>query len=374
MEMKDLKPTWENMRAGIEAQVPLVRDMTQPLHRQVKQKLQDVQMPSRVYLVGCGDSWASGLATRLAFERWAGVPTEVLPAMEFSRYFIDYAPPQSLVIATSNYGRTSRTIECVMQANARGLQTIAVTANLDSPIAREADIVLDLAYSERSFAPGTSSYIATLLILYSAALFFGERNGNLVSSETEIILKQIADLAGPMQQTLEAAEGPIEELAQRVQIGDGISFLGAGPNYGTARFAASKLYESTRLPAISQELEEWAHEGFFFTTPNTYTFVMAPQGAGLDRGREQLSAIKAMDSFGVAVCEVEDSKTQALANLSLPIYGRPPEILSPLLYCLSAELFALRFATAKKITLLGFDDELWVRVNFPQIYESQIKS
>ena len=373
-DMRDLNPTWENMRAGIEAQVALVRDMTHPIYRQVKEKLQDVPVPSRVYLLGCGDSWASGLATRLAFERWAGVPTEALPAMEFSRYLIDYAPPQSLVVATSNYGRTSRTIECVIQARACDLKTVAVTANPESPIAREADFVLDLTYSERSFAPGTSSYIASLLILYSLALFLGEREGRLVTSEVESILKQIADLASPMQQTLEAAETPVKQLVQRVQSDSGICFLGAGPNYGTARFSASKMFEANRQQAISQELEEWAHEGFFFTDPNTYTFVLAAQGAGLDRAREQLSAIKAVDSYGVALCEVQDSETQALADLTFPVFGRPDEILSPLLYCLSAELFALQFAITNNITLLGFDDERWVRVNFPQIYASRIKS
>jgi glucosamine--fructose-6-phosphate aminotransferase (isomerizing) len=372
MDMTNIDLKWQNMRAGIEAQVPFLRDGTRASYRQIKSKLAAMSLPERVYLVGCGDSWYSGMCTRLAFEEWAGVSTEALQAMEFSRYLVNYAPPNSLVIATSNSGRVSRTIECVKRGRARGLKTVALTSALDSAIAQQAEYVFDLGYAERRFGPGTNSYMASLLTSYILALHLGELSGQLSTSDVEAKLNQISGLSDAMQQTIDAADRPLERLVQQIPFEAKIAFIGAGPNYGTAFFSMAKMIEAARHNTIGQELEEWAHEQYFVTGTDTYTFVLAPRGAGLDRAREQLRAVRDMGSYAIAVCEDDDHETKALADLSLPVFGHPDEILSPLLYCVAAELFALHFAVAKNLIMLGFDDEHRKQVNFRQIFNSQI--
>jgi glutamine---fructose-6-phosphate transaminase (isomerizing) len=374
MNMNDMDLQWENMRAGIEAQVPFVRDGARASFQQAQEKLGGLAMPSRIYLVGCGDSWYCGLATRLAFESWVGVPTESVQAMEFSRYLIDFAPADSLVIAVSNSGRVARTVECVARARARGMATIALTSNQDSPISREADHVIDLGYAERRFGPGTSSYMASLINLYTIALFLGQHSGRLTPGEAEQKLNEISSLADGMQQTLDAIDGPLADLAPRVPFEAHICFLGAGPNYGTAFFAMAKMIEAAQHNTVGQELEEWAHEQYFVTGPGAYTFVLAPRGAGLDRAREQLYAIRAVGGYAIAVCEPDDEETQALADLSLPVFGQPDELLSPILYCLAGELFALHFAQSRQLVMLGFNDEQRKQVNFQQIFDSKIVS
>lgn len=372
MDMDNIDLKWENMRAGIDAQVPFVRDGTRASYQQAAETLAELAVPSRIYLVGCGDSWYCGMATRFAFEAWTGIPTESLQAMEFSRYAIEYAPDGGLVIATSNSGRVSRTIECVTRARERGIPTVALTSNFDSDIAQAADFVVDLGYAERRFAPGTSSYMASVINLYTIALHIGTLTGRLTAHNVADQLDVIASLADAMEQTLEAVDEPLAELGARVPLDARIAFLGAGPNYGTAFFSMAKMIESAQHNTIGQELEEWAHEQYFVTDEYTYTFVLAPRGAGLDRAREQLYAVREMNSFAVVACAHDDEETQRLADLHLPIFGRPDELLSPILYCLPAELFALHFARSKNMKMLGFDDEHRKQVNFRQIFESKI--
>lgn len=162
MNLEDIDLKWQNMLAGIKAQVPFVRDSSTVIYENIKSKLNLKKAPSKVYLVGCGDSWYCGMATRLALEDWAGIPTEALQALEFSCYLVHYAPKDSLVMAISNSGRVSRTIEAVAQARKRGLVTIAGTSNLKEGLSQVADYTIDLAYSERRFAPGTCSYMGSL--------------------------------------------------------------------------------------------------------------------------------------------------------------------------------------------------------------------
>ena len=367
----DLK--WQNMLAGIRAQVPFVRNSPRLIYEQIKASLNLKTIPTKVYLTGCGDSWYCGMATRFAFEEWAGIPTEALQALEFSRYLVQYAPKGSLVVAISNSGRVSRTIEAVVQAKKRGLTTVAGTSNLSEGLSQEADYVIDLAYSERRFAPGTSSYMASMVVEYCLAIYLAELNGRLDAAQVQAKLNEICTAADGMEETIEKGLPIAENLAAGVKLTDPVIFLGGGPNYGTAFFSMAKLIEAARIGAVGQELEEWAHEQYFVTNEHTTTFVLAPPGASVDRAREQMYAIRQMGSTCVAVCHPGDVDTQMLADVILPVYGDTSEILSPLSYCIAGELYAFFLATLNHVTMLGFDNPKIKEVNFQQIFGSQIR-
>lgn len=367
----DLK--WQNMLLGIKAQVPFVRDSPKSIYEEIKSKLNLKKAPSKVYLVGCGDSWYCGMATRLAFETWAGLPTEALQALEFSRYLVDFAPNDSMVIAISNSGRVSRTIEAVALARKRGLLTVAGTSNLQEGLSQVAEYTIDLAYSERRFAPGTSSYMASLVVEYCLAVYLAELNGRMNEQQVQAKLEEISAVADGMQKTIDAGLPILEKLATDASLTDQVVFLGGGPNYGTAFFSMAKLIEATRTAAVGQELEEWAHEQYFITNKQTITFVLAPLGASVDRAREQMYAIHEMGSTCVAVCHPDDRETQALADIVVPVFGDTSEILSPLSYCIAGELYAFFLATVNNVTMLGFDNPHIKEVNFRQIFGSKIQ-
>lgn len=366
----DLK--WQNMIAGIEAQVAFISQSPYTVYEQVKERLALKEAPERVYLVGCGDSWYCGIATRLAFESWSGTPTEALQSLEFSRYYGTYGPRNSLVVAISNSGRVSRTIEAVMQAHKRGMKTVAGTSALDSAIAKEADLTLDLGYAERRFAPGTSSYMASMLLEYCIALYIAVVNNHMTEAQAKAKLDEISAHGDFIQKTIDADKPILEELAAQVQLTDKTIFIGGGPNYGTAFFSRAKMFEAARVSSAGQELEEWAHEQYFITGKDTYMFVLSPNGASVDRAREQLWAANEMNSTTVAVCDVDDKETSALGKVHVPVFSGTDEAISPLCYCVPGELFAFFFAVQKNLTMLGFNDPHIKEVNFQQIFNSKI--
>src|SRR5438445_744992 len=211
MDMTKIDLAWANMIAGIEAQEPYLREAPFVLYEQLK-RLAISERPSRVYLTGCGDSWYCGMATRFAFEEWAGIATEPSQAMEFSRYLVHHAPTDALVVAISNSGRVSRTIEAVKRADQRGIETLAGTADMASGIARAARFAVDLGYAERRFAPGTSSYLASLVLLYCLAVRLGELGGRLGPAAARAKLEEISELAQAMRETIAAQRPLLEEL------------------------------------------------------------------------------------------------------------------------------------------------------------------
>jgi glucosamine 6-phosphate synthetase-like amidotransferase/phosphosugar isomerase protein len=365
MENRELK--WDNMLAGINAQPDYLREgAARALHDAALDL--PLRVPSRIYLVGCGDSHYAGLATRFAFEAWTGIPTEALESLEFSRYAVHSAPSDALVIAVSNSGRVVRTVECARVASERGIATLGVTYHAESPLAQTASMVLPWTYPDVGFGPGTLSYLASLVGLYALAARLGELTGRLPDAAPK--LDAIAGCADDLSETI-AANGPAAERVASTLTSDGlICIIGGGPNYATALFGMAKFIEAAAYPAVGQELEEWAHEQYFCTRAGTTTLVLAPPGNGVDRAREQLQAVRDMEGQALVVCDARDDATAALADAVLPIRAPTDELLSPLVTAVPLELLALRFAQRLGRTMLGFDDDRRRAVNFRQIFGS----
>lgn len=369
---KDVELKWENMYKGIEAQAEWLRGGPRELYQQAQAKLNGAA-PPRIYLVGCGDSHYCGLATRYAFESWTGIPTEALESLEFSRYAVNYAPAGSWVICVSNSGRVARTVESAIFARERNLFPIGVTYNADSRLAQNAKATLVYRYTDVGFGPGTISYMASVGALYALALRAGELSGRLSAAHIELKLSALERQAGAIEATIAACEGAAAQLGTATAEQTPIHIIGGGPNYGTALFGMAKFIEAARVGAVGQELEEWAHEQYFCTGNGTLTVVIAPPGAGTDRAREQLQAVRDVGGKAAVICAPDDAETAALADVVLPVAGVADELLSPIAYCVPLELFAYHFASSKGMTMLGFNDPNRMQVNFRQIFGSQIK-
>jgi glutamine---fructose-6-phosphate transaminase (isomerizing) len=369
MDKRELK--WEHMLAGITSQPAYLRLGAARALYEAAAKL-PLGRPSRIYLVGCGDSHYCGLATRFAFERWTGIPTEALESLEFSRYAVESAPADALVVAVSNSGRVARTVECALFARQRGIASLGLTYVADSRLAQTASMVLPWTYEDVGFGPGTLSYLASLVALYAVALRLGLESGRLASQEVAQYLEAIAGTGDAVERTIAACRPAAEEMALTIDPTRALSVIGGGPNYGTALFGMAKFIEAAAFNAVGQELEEWAHEQYFCTGPGTHTLVIAPAGASLDRSREQLRAVRDVGGHAIAICDPSDTETTNLADGVLPVTSVGDELLSPIVNAIPVELAALAFAQRLGRTMLGFDDTRRQEVNFRQIFDSAI--
>jgi glucosamine--fructose-6-phosphate aminotransferase (isomerizing) len=348
---------WENMLAGIRMQADWLRHGPEELLEDAR-RLLDGPAPPRIYLTGCGDSHYAGLAARLAFERWSGIPTQAVESLELSRYELELAPAGSWAVCVSNSGRVVRTVEAAGEARRRGLLAIGVTFDAESPLAAAVEATLAYRYDDPGFGPGTISYVASLAALYAIAVRAAELAQRPVEPDFQ---------ADAVAATLEVCEPVAERLAQELPDAAKVDFVGGGPSFGTACFGRAKMIEAAHGPGGAHELEEWAHEEFFCTGPEVTTIVVAPPGAAHDRAVEQLTAAREIGATAVAVC-APGSPAAAAADVVLPVVGDPPEELSPLPYCVPLELLAYHYASARGLTMLGFDDERRKALNFRQIF------
>lgn len=291
--------------------------------------------------------------------------------MEFSRYHVDYAPAESLLVAISNSGKVSRVIECVVKARKRGIKTIAVTKNTDSKLALQADSVLQAIVPPMpSGAVGTRSYTASLLGAYLIALQIGKKKGKLDKTAYETVCGQIHRLAQTMQRIIETQQSVLLDYVNEHPVENNLVIIGAGPNYGTAMFGAAKVLEAVNLDCTPQMLEEWAHLQFHTVYENKYTIVLAPTGRGMTRALEQIRGIK--DTGGSVICLSDDTSLESKCDFFIPM-PQAAEELTPYLYCIPLEFIATYLSLKLgKSMRMRMDD--WLKeVNFRQIFDSAVE-
>jgi glucosamine--fructose-6-phosphate aminotransferase (isomerizing) len=306
----------------------------------------------RTYLTGCGDSYYAAMAAKLAVERWTGLPTEVLPSMEFSRYAVSTAGPGSLVVCLSNSGRVSRTIEAAKLARSTGATVVAITGRSESSLAAEADVVLSQLVETPDLPSGAGSlglanYLVSLLGLYELARQLGERNGHLDTARSAALFDAMHATPAAIEATFDAADEAATTVAGSLVAEPVAYVLGAGPSLAAALFGCAKFYEQPQFEGIPQELEEFAHLQYFMVTEGTAVVFVAPPGLSRDRAVELFEAIQLRGGVVTAIGDIADEEMAQAADHWIPMAGGElPEELSPVYTVVPLELLADSIASA----------------------------
>src|SRR5918997_44128 len=114
-----MKQDAKHIITQVESLPELIRTEFETLDMRVRRLLNHNECLSvkRIVITGSGDSHMAGLATELAFEQIAGIPTEPMTGMQAGRYASPYFetqfPRNPLLIAISVSGTVARTREAV---------------------------------------------------------------------------------------------------------------------------------------------------------------------------------------------------------------------------------------------------------------------
>lgn len=247
----------------------LLRQQYEDLEPKVRKVLTTPEIFSiqHIVLTGCGDSHAAAMAVKYTFEALTGLPTEVVPAIELSRYYreekLGGAPADPLVIAVSNSGSVARVGEAIQRVVKHGAFALAVTGNRGSILGSSASRILDLAIPAFPSCPGTRSYLVSLLALHLLAIRIGEVRGRYTMDQAMAYRYDILAQADKLEEMLPEMDRQMLALASAWKDKEAFDLVGAGPDFSTAWFGQAKVYEATGRYAMSINTEEWLHLNFF---------------------------------------------------------------------------------------------------------------
>lgn len=319
----------DTMRREIEAQPRVLAELLPTLRSNL---LRPERQPGRVLAGGCGDSFFAAYALSGTFDELA-IPYVPVTAQELVSYA--HIARDDLVILISISGETARTVEAAHVTAAAGADTLAITCNPVSSLARASRSTLVLPYQPISRkTPHTLDYTVTLLALALTAERVAGQKIDALAQLPELMGTAIANLVNP-------AEAAARGVTERTKF----FFLGAGPHRGTAMYGAAKFYEAGGLIALHEETENFVHGMNFMLEPGDIVSLIAPSDPALYRVQE---LVNGLNELGAVVVSHSDADIGTQHVLRLP---QMPRNLFPFLACLGPQLLCHAVAQALGLNL-----------------------
>lgn len=356
----------------------LFRETTRNVTRQLEEKItgETLKGITNFYLTGCGDSLFEAFAAANIFEKYTGLRTEAIEALEFSKYRAGFVQPGTMVFCISNSGGASRTIETVQSANAAGAFTVAVSGNDKSVLAQEARLLIHRPVPQFPGVLGNcgrvvrnmAEYVLSLHVLYLVGLHIAVVLGKLSGEERDRLVSLLLEQPANILKTARACAKPICEYVEKYRDEQAFFFLGAGPNYATALFGSAKLHEDVPVNGVGEWMEEWCHLQYFLSLNEehkSHLCLIAAPGKSRNRAAEIAASARSMDVPVLELRSEGDSSPVLDGVVTLPVCdGGVPEMFSPMVYCTPLQLLGIYWALergAESVPLSRADDYKLIR-------------
>jgi glucosamine--fructose-6-phosphate aminotransferase (isomerizing) len=273
------------------------------------------------YLLGAANGLSVGLATPSLFTIYQQVP-------KFRN---------ALVLGISQSGQSPDIVAVLEEAKKQGVLTVAITNDIGSPLAQNADHAIQMNAGVEKSVAATKTYTSSLMII--AMLSAGLAGASSLWEEIRAIPEAT-------RQTLELDQAALE-AATRWRFADRCVVIGRGYNYATAFELALKLKELTYIIAEPYSPADLLHGPFAIVERDFPVLVIAPHGVMLPNISHLLSELHQAGADSLIISDDEETMRLGDARLHLPY--RVPEWLSPITAVIAGQLFAIRLTTVKKL-------------------------
>ncbi|MEP6852248.1 MAG: SIS domain-containing protein [bacterium] len=281
--------------------------------------------PRFVLIAARGTSDHAGLYGKYLAEIRMGLPAGLASPSTMTVYGSRPDLSDVLFLAISQSGGSPDLVDSVAAARSCGALTVAVTNNVDSPLATAAELEIDVRAGHERAVAATKSYTAELLALY--LLLAGGDPGGQGAAESAAALPDAAaaTLAGSAAIT----------AAARYRFVDHLVTTARGYSYPTAREAALKLMETSYLGAQAFSGADLLHGPMAMIGPDVPVLAVTSAGRG---GAAMAPVLDRLQQIGADVLQIGPP-----SGLPLVTEGVPEELL-PVLEILPLQQLAWRLA------------------------------
>lgn len=293
-----------------------------------------------VVIAARGSSDNAATYAKYLFGAVADLPTSLATPSLFTLY---KRPPDlagALVVGISQSGQSTDIVEVILEGHRQGVPTLAVTNNVQSPLAEAAADVIDIHAGEEKSIAATKTYTAQLVAL--ALLASCWVNDARCVEEIKRLPEQIA-------QTL-ALDEVVRARAERYRYVRDCVVIGRGYNYATAFEIALKLKELTYIVAEPYSSADFRHGPIALVESGFPGICIMPSGRAYNHVFQLASDLKARGAELLVISEQDAALDLATTPFRLP--AGVPEWLSPVACVIPGQLLAYHLTLAK-----GFDPD-----------------
>jgi glucosamine--fructose-6-phosphate aminotransferase (isomerizing) len=244
----------------------------------------------------------------------------------------------ALVVGISQSGQSPDIVSVIEEGHRQGCLTLAITNEPDSPLARAANLLLDIQAGEEKAIAATKTYTNELMAIAMIS-------ATLSSSKTH--KRDLEKVSSWAQQVLKQDES-IARLAERYRYMRQCVVLGRGFNYCTAFEWALKLKELTYTVAEPYSSADFQHGPIAMVEGGFPILAVSPRGKVQDSMLEMLGRLQG-DHQAELVVISDDKRALTLAQSPIQLPTGMPEWLTPIVGIIPAQLFTYDLTKAKGI-------------------------
>jgi glutamine---fructose-6-phosphate transaminase (isomerizing) len=296
---------------------------------------------SFVFLAARGTSDNAGRYANYLWGAYNAIPVALATPSLFTFY---QKPPRlknAIVLGVSQSGKSPDIVSVLKEGRKQGCLTLAITNDPDSPLANEADFVIDIQAGAEKAVAASKTYTAELLAMamLSTALEKDKQRE-----------EELEKVPGWAEKILTLTEH-IKDLAQRYLFLEHCVVLGRGFNYSTAFEWSLKLKELTYVVAEPYSSADFQHGPIAMVERGFPVMAVAPGGAVFDSLSAMLIDLK-KDHHAELLIISDQRNVLDLAQSAIELPGGIPEWLSPIITIIPAQLFCYHLTQTK-----GFSTE-----------------
>lgn len=245
----------------------------------------------KIVITGCGYSYAAALSIRDYLGEAVQIPVLVIPAVEVSRFSHECAGDYdgTILIAISNSGEVSRLNEAVLLYKKHNAHVIALTANLQSPIAKHSDYTIDISSPYIGSGLPLRGYAMTILALLGIgySLIQNTNQAHIIAHDLEQLKRSMEELRQLLPNMDHAV---LQYLDKNPQISN-FEFIGSGYERGAAFLGKIEMLGQAGVMALDEDCEQWCHCNFFLAQPERIGTILyyAKNSPAASRSCEALS-------------------------------------------------------------------------------------
>lgn len=302
-----------NIKAFVLEQPQVIETILQTVPHELA-ALRRISASDTIYLVGSGTSMNALVAVEPMLARLTPSRIRIKGPLAFMAEPSEEVQRTATAIILSQSGASTSTIEAIKYARSRGMRTLTLTAEPDSPIARIPGDMLIIPVGHEDVGPKTKGYTASVLTLL--LLFQMTVGHDLQAFQFPKELSHLIDRCVLVS----------SDLARAFVGADIIMVMGQGRHYGTALEGSLKIMEMSGIPAVALDTEEAFHGRFHGLSQKSLAIFVACTRAQYDMA---LMAAKVLSDLDISVCTLNtggSSRTPYDIDLPWPSTDPLPEL------------------------------------------------
>ncbi len=327
-----------NLAQEIQEQPQVLRQLLDSQTTGIEKLARAIQQRNITHIIVAARG-SSDNAARYALYLFGNINQFLVTLAAPSLFTLYKRPPQlgnALVLGISQSGESPDLVAVLAEARQQGALTAAMTNVADSPLAQQADHVINLSAGvERSIA-ATKTYTAELVAL---AMLSSQLAAN------ESMWTALQKVPQWVEHTFELNPNIYQTIKAYCQMRRCI-VIGRGYNYATAFELALKLKELTYTLVQPYSSADFLHGPLALIEPGFPIVVIAVSGLILNEMQQELMP-RLIERGAEIITLGNDPQILSQAQTTLPLPNDIPEWLSPICAIIPGQLFALHIATMR---------------------------